>query len=154
MAVLMPLQKAVALEAACELIMKANAVSMHTPTWQKVSTLIGKDFKIETRKVEGQYYTFMGKEWKKQDASFNAIVKSFDGEVRSGKIKLSDCKEEGSQIIDGVDTTIISYRVEVTGAPAANAKVYIGKADGLPYADSSATTESRYSYKNIVAPIE
>jgi hypothetical protein len=151
---LIPLHNAAALEATCELIMKANQVSMNTPTWQKISTLTSKkDFKVEIRKVDGQYYSFINNAWRKQDASFNAIVESFDGQVRSGKIKLSDCKEEGSEIIDGVDTTVISYHVEMSGGPATNAKVYIGKADGLPYADSSVATQSRYSYKDVVVPI-
>lgn len=151
---LIPLHNAVALDANCEPIMKANEASMKTPTWQKISTLTGKDFKMEIRKIDGQYYMLMGKTWKKQPASFNATVESFDNLVHSGKIKLSNCKEEGSETIEGIDTTVISYRVEMQDGPTANAKVYIGKTDGLPYADASANTQSRYSYKGVVAPVQ
>lgn len=150
---LMPLHNALALEVACEPILKAGEANANAPTWQKVSTLTGnKDFKMEVRKINGQYYSLMGGEWKKQAAGFDEAVKGFVGQMRSGEVKLSQCKDEGSEMVDGVDTTIISYRIEMAGAPAANAKLYIGKADGLPYADSSDATQSRYSYKDVVAP--
>lgn len=152
---IMPLHNAFALDAACKPILKASDASASAPTWQKINTLTGKkDYKMEIRKIKGQYYTYSsGGDWKKQDAGFEKAVQSFTGQIRSGVIKISQCKNEGTEIVDGVNTIVISYRIEMTGAPAANAKLYIGKADGLPYAESSDATQSRYSYKNVVVPI-
>ncbi len=33
---------------------------------------------------------------------------------------------------EGIATHVISYHIEMNGAPAADAKLYIGKVDGLP----------------------
>jgi hypothetical protein len=153
--ILIPLHNALALDAGCEPIIKTSEASANAPTWQKVTTLTGnKNFKMEIRKIDGQYYSLTGGDWKKQDASFGAAVQSFVEQARNGAIKISQCKDEGSKTVNGVNTVVVSYRVEMIGAPAANATLYIGKADGLPYAEISDATQSYYSYKDVVVPIQ
>jgi len=58
----------------------------------------------------------------------------------------------GSDVVDGVAVNVISSRVEMAGAPAADAKLYIGKSDGLPYKQVGAAVTVSYKYKNISAP--
>ena len=73
-------------------------------------------------------------------------------QISSGEIKLTQCKDEGSETVEGIETRVTSYRVEIKGGPAADTKLYIGKADGLPYASTSDKTKSRYTYTGVVAP--
>jgi len=47
---------------------------------------------------------------------------------------------------------VISYHLEIKNGPSADAKLYIGKSDGLPYASNSSTTKTRFSYKGVTAP--
>jgi len=38
------------------------------------------------------------------------------------------------------------------GAPAASATLYVGKSDGLPYAQTTDTAKIRYRYRGVTAP--
>lgn len=148
-----PLPVQAALDPDCEAVIKVNEVSANAPTWEKI--VAGpNNFKIETRKINNQYYSRInGGNWLKQNAGFDAAVKNFAKETRTGKIKVTRCQNEGSETLNGVETSIISFHVEMAGAPPSKGKVYIGKADGLPYAESSDKMQTEYHYQNIVAPI-
>ncbi len=62
------------------------------------------------------------------------------------------CNEEGTEKVDGVDTLVLSYLLEMPGAPAAKAKLKIGKADGLPYAQTAEGVNTTYTYKQLPPP--
>ncbi len=144
---------AYALDSACESVLKANDASLKANTWAKVMTINGKNpTKMEIRKVDGQYYSFIAGKWNKQGPAFQAALADFVTKIKAGDVKLSNCKNEGAKLVDGVDTIAVSFTVEMKGAPAARGTVMIGKADGLPYAETADTVQSSYRYKNVVAP--
>lgn len=137
-------------DAPCESIIKACEARTNVPAWQSVME-VGST-KLEALKANGQYYMRRnGGEWKKT-VSIDDTERDFVAQMKSGQIKLSDCKNEGSEMVEGVDTNVITYQIEMPGAPAARSKLRIGKADGLPYAQSSDTMKAGYQYKNVAAP--
>lgn len=46
-------------------------------------------------------------------------------QMKSGEVKISHCKAVGSETVDGVPVTILAYRVEMKGAPAATGESYV-----------------------------
>jgi len=62
---------------------------------------------------------------------------------------------EASGRIGETETHVYSMLVEMAGAPAVATTLHIGKSDGLPYAETSAGTQTRYRYgTNLEAPSE
>ena len=114
----------------------------------------GLDAACMAMKVGGQHYTRMtgSKNWSKAALDISAEERKMAAEIKSGKIKLSKCKAEASEKIDGVAMQVLSYTVEMAGAPAASAKLYIGKSDGLPYAQTGNSVKTRFRYTGITAP--
>ncbi len=142
------------LDAACMPVIKSSETRAAAPTWESVTVVSPSNFKMEAMKVGAQFYTRMtgAKNWSK--APFNlseAELKSI-AEIKSGKIKVSQCKAGANETIDGVVMQVLTYTVEMTGAPATTAKLYVGKSDGLPYAQTSAQTKTRFRYTGITAP--
>ncbi len=146
------LHEAAAVDPACEPYLKACEARAMAPAWQSVTEVSSK-LKVEAMKAGGQFYSRMnGGDWKKLPVSVDATERKLLADIRSGSVKLTECKNEGSEAVGGVNTSVISYRLEMPGAPAATGKLNIGKADGLPYAQVSNATKSSYSYKNVSAP--
>ena len=144
---------AYAVDSTCEAVLKANEASLKVNTWAKVMVVNGKTpFKMEIRKVDGQYYSSSAGKWMKQAPLFGAAVADFVAKARTGEVKISNCKNEGAKVVEGIDTVAISFTVEMKGAPAARSTVMIGKADGLPYAETADNVQTNYRYKNVTVP--
>lgn len=142
-----------ALDPVCERILKAYEANVATKTWAKMTSLKGSnEGKSEIRKVSGEMYLLMGGQWMK-DSSMDQVTSEFVSQARrGGDVKLSNCKNAGSKVVDGVDAMVISFNVETKNAPISHNTMLIGKADGLPYAETTDTMQSSYRYKNVVAP--
>ncbi len=144
---------AYALDSACESVLKANEANLKLNTWAKMMGVNGKPrIKMEIRKIDGQFYSSSAGQWTKQAPSFGAAVADFVAKARTGEVKISNCKNEGAKVVEGVDTVAISFTVEMKGAPAARSTVMIGKADGLPYAETAENVQTNYRYKNVTVP--
>ncbi len=143
-----------ALNAACMPIVNASEARAAKATWESVTVISPNNFKMEAMKVGGQHYTRMtgSKNWQKAAVDLSNAERNMVAEIKSGKVKLSKCKVEASETIDGVAMQVVSYSVEMAGAPAASAKLYIGKSDGLPYAQTGVNMKTRFRYTGIVAP--
>lgn len=142
------------LDAACKPIISSSEARAAKAMWESVTVVSPNDFKMEAMKVGGQHYTRMtgSKNWKKSAIDLSDAERKVVADVKSGKIKISKCKSEASETVDGVAMQVVSYTVEMTGAPAASAKLYIGKSDGLPYAQTGENMKTRFRYTGIVAP--
>jgi hypothetical protein len=146
-------QTSSALDAACEPILAASEARMKMPAWHSASEVNGGNFKLEAIKADGKFYIRTGKgKWSLSPINIDETEQKMLAQIASGEIKLAQCKDEGSETVEGTATRVISYRVEIKGGPAADTKLYIGKADGLPYAATSDKAKSRYSYTGVVAP--
>lgn len=144
--------RACAFDSACEPILAAGEARSRTPAWHSL-TVINDSMKIEYMKSGTAYFMRSdGGSWKKAPSNIEQAERNFAGQVRSDKIKMTDCKNEGSQTVAGVDVEVISYTVEMAGVPPSSAKLSIGKLDRLPYALSSKTTNVVYRYRDIETP--
>lgn len=144
---------AFALDAACDPLLKASEAKLVQVTWHSVTESTG--IKLEAIKVDGQFFMQMDGKWKKLPVDImDKAEKTAITQMQEGIIKVTNCKDEGSETLDGMEMTVLSYTSEVpeSGVPAENAKLYIGKDDGLPYKNSSENTTATYHYKDVVAP--
>ncbi len=147
---LVPLQKATALDAVCESVIKACEARTNVPAWQSVTEMGAT--KLEAMKANGQYYIRRNAAAWTKTANIDNAERDLVAQMKNGQIKLSECKNEGSEMVEGVDTNVVSYVIEMPGAPPARTKLRIGKTDGLPYAQTSDVIKANYRYKNVAAP--
>lgn len=142
-----------ALDAACEPYVKAAeksaaALERHTVTQ------IDAETRIEAIKFNGAAYMKMGQAWMKAPPNVIAAENKLTAELRSGKIKLSDCKKLGRETVEGIATTVYSYQMEIPGMPKPSgeaAKAFIGD-DGLVHAQSADGAKVRFRYTGVTAP--
>lgn len=138
---------------ACIPVIKASEARAAAPAWESVTVVSPNDFKMEAVMTGGQSYRRVtGGVWTKTLIDHSQAERELLAQINSGVIKLSRCKTEGSETLDGVATNVVSYTIEMAGAPAASAKLYVGKVDGLPYAQISAQTKTHFRYRGVVAP--
>jgi hypothetical protein len=146
------LPPAFALDAACDPLLKASEAKLAQVAWHSVTESTG--IKLEAIKVDGQFFMQMDGKWKKVPMDLDKAEKIAITQMQDGGIKVTNCKDEGSETVDGMEMTVLSYTSEIpkSGLSAANAKLYIGKDDGLPYKTSSDNTTATYRYKDVIAP--
>lgn len=138
---------------ACAPVIKSSLTRAAAPAWETVTVVSPGNFKMEAIQVGGQSYTRMnGERWKKSPVNFAQSEKQVVAQINSGQIKLSKCKDGGDSAVDGIATRITHYTVEMAGAPAAAATLHVGKADGLPYAQTSDQMKTRFRYRGVSAP--
>jgi len=137
------------LEAACEPVLKANEAKLAQPAWHSITESDG--LKLEAIKVDGQYFMKVSDQWQQgpnMDHAENVAI----GMLKDGSIKLSDCQEDGSETLDGVETTVFRYNATVEDSPASRTTLYIGKVDGLPYKTDADGTVNTVRYQGIAVP--
>ncbi|HRJ53758.1 MAG TPA: hypothetical protein PLE99_13405 [Candidatus Thiothrix moscowensis] len=150
---LFALSPAFALDAACEPIVKASETKIAQPAWHSVTE--GDGIKLEAMKVDGQFFMAMDGKWQKAPMDMDTTEKITIGMMKDGTIQLSNCKEDGTETVDGVEMTVLSYHSDMKDIGSGTAKLYIGKADGLPYkllsdsADEQHTQTIRYQHITI-----
>lgn len=142
---------AFAIDSACETVLAASEARIAQPSWRSISELSGGS-RVEMIKANGQFFSQRGGKWTKFPVNIDDAERKLVAQVRSGEIKVSECKVVGSEVIDGMPVTVISSRTELKGAAPADSKLYIGKLDGLPYRQIAARVSVVYSYKGVVAP--
>ena len=142
---------AFALDAACEAILKASEARIKQPAWHSI-TEIGGGTRMEAIKSDGQFFRKTGGKWAKFPASVDDAERKLLAQIRSGEVKLTQCKVLGSDVVEGEPVTVVGSRTEMQGMPAREAKLYIGKRDGLPYRQTGENFTVVYRYKDVVAP--
>lgn len=143
---------AFALEAACEPLLSSSAAKITQPAWHAIHS------EGEAIRIADQSFMKMEGQWMKSPIDLNQVEQQVIEQMKSGAIKVTDCKEAGTETLDGKTMRIFTYTTEVpnSGIPAAKAKLYIGQEDGLPYLqtgiDDKDESKVTYSYKDIKAP--
>jgi hypothetical protein len=143
---------AFALDAVCNPIIKASTQKIAQAAWHSITE--SKNKKMEAMKVDGKFFMRIdGGKWQK-GADFDNGDKVMVGMIQSGKAKVTNCKDEGSETLDGIATTVTSYTIEIAGmpVPATNIKLYTGKDDSLPYRELGESVIKNYRYKEVLAP--
>jgi len=143
---------AAALEAACEPYLKAVEKTAAQPSRHSVSDL-GEGMRTEVIITGGQMYMQLDGQWMKGPPNFVKNEQQLNAELRSGKLKLFDCKKLGRETVGGIATTVYSYQLDLQGLPQPKepAKAYIGD-DGLIHAQSSDGAKVRTRFTGVTAP--
>ncbi len=145
----------VTLDASCTPLIQSSEAKIAQPAWHSVTQTTGMS--LEAMKVDGKFYIQMDGKWMAAPMDLDKAEKIAISQLQNGDIKVSHCKEEGTETLDGIEMQIFSYTSEIpaSGLPATTAKLYIGKTDNLPYkitdGNAQATTVT-YRYKDISAP--
>jgi hypothetical protein len=143
---------AFAADSACDPVIKASEARASMGTWQSTTT-VNQNFKMNAMKIGGQTYTQVaGEAWKKAPFDASEAERQLLAQIANGQITLSQCKVDGVATVEGIATKVISYVIKMPGADAVAAKLYVGKFDGLPYAQTSVQTSSRYRYTGLTVP--
>jgi hypothetical protein len=140
-----------ALDAACEPVVKASEARINQPAWHSIMEF-GKGERMEAIKVSGQFFHQIDGKWAKFPVNLDVAEGKILAQIRSGEVKLTDCKVVGNDIVEGVPVTLVSSRTEMTGVPPSGATLYIGKQDGLPYRQVGDGVTVVYRYKDVVVP--
>jgi hypothetical protein len=148
---LLPLPAAQAQDAACMPVLKATEALLAQSAWHSVSQL-DAETKVEAMKVGGKFYSNINNAWMAMPMDLDAVSRKTVEQMRSGAIKLSNCKAAGDDTVDGVAVSKLEYHVEMQGAPAADAVLYVGKSDNLPYRQTGSEVTVTYKYKGVTAP--
>lgn len=141
-----------AFDAACAPYVKASEKTSAQAARHQVISM-GADLRTESIIKDGQMYMQVNGKWMKGPPNFFKMEKEQYADLKSGKIKLSDCKKLGRETVDGIATTVYSLRTEIPGMPVPKdpAKIYIGD-DGLIQAQSGEGYKIRIRYTGVVAP--
>lgn len=145
---------AAGVDAACQPVIQSGEAKLGQAAWHSV--VEGYGLKLESIKVGGQFFMNMDGKWLPGPDMTHAEKVAL-GMLKDGTIKLLDCKEVGTETLDGVEMTLLEYRSESKELGSGMTKLYIGKADGLPYKSHSKTDDGQESvqtnrYKDVVAP--
>jgi hypothetical protein len=139
-----------ALDAACAPYVDAAEKSAHQPARESVVETNGGE-RMQAIVADDVLYSNLDGKWMKLKSGFWAMERALVDDMRSGRIKLSDCRSLGNERVDGVATRVFSYTMSMPGADAITTRAYIGQ-DGLIYALSSDQTRVRYRYQGVRAP--
>jgi hypothetical protein len=140
-----------ALDAACELVLNASEARIKQPAWHSIMEF-GQGKRMEAIKVNGQFFHQIDGKWAKFPINLDVVEGKLLAQIRSGEVKLTQCKVVGTDTVEGVSVTLISSRTEMTGAPPSGATLYVGKQDGLPYRQVGDSVTVVYRYQAIVEP--
>lgn len=139
---------------ACDAVIKASEAKLVQAAWHTVTEADG--LKLEAIKLNEQF--FMSTEGKWQQApDLSHAERVAIGMMKDGSIKMTECKEQGTETLDGVEVVMFSYHSDMAGMGAGTNQIYIGKLDGLPYKSLAKTDKGEMSsqttrYKDVVAP--
>lgn len=142
-------------DSACEPLIQASEAKIAQTAWHSSSETEG--LKMEAIKIDKQFFMQMNGKWQKSPMDLDKAEKVAIEQMRSDKIKVTDCKTETGETVDGKAMSVITYTTEVpnSGIPAATTTLYIGKEDHLPYKlvdKDKGNTLITYRYKDVVAP--
>jgi len=151
-ALLLAAQPVTALEPHCETYLAAVEKTAAQPARHSVSDL-GEGMRTEAIIKDGQMYMQVDGRWMQGPPGFVAMEAELNADLRSGKTRLHDCQQLGRESVDGIQTTVYSYRLDLPGLPASAepAKAYIGD-DGLIHAQASDGAKVRTRFVGVTAP--
>jgi hypothetical protein len=142
---------AYALDPACESILAASEARIKQKSWHSVTILRGEQ-KIESMKVRGKFYGNRDGKWVTQTVNLDEQEQAVLEKMRSTEVLVSECVMKAEEVLDGINTIVMRMHLQVVKGPGLDVQINIGKDDGLPYAQFSNNTETRYHYKKLVPP--
>lgn len=148
---------ALALDAACTPLIEASEAKVAKSAWHAISQI--DDFKTEVIKADGRFFMFMNDQWIVAPMNMDEVERQTVASMQSGEIKVTGCQSAGIEMVDGIETRVLVYTVELPGSgiPAAQTRINLGVADKLPYKQGSAAGETRqsttYRYTGVKPPI-
>lgn len=137
------------LEPTCETYLRAAEKSAAKQARHSITETDG--LRMEVIVVDGRSYTRVGGPWKAQNMNLLAAERKLTAQIRAGKYPLTGCRKVGSEIVDGIPTTVYAYTLKISGLSSGETRASIG-ADGLVYAQRTHDAHTRHRYHGVVAP--
>lgn len=136
-------------DAACKPVIDADKARAAAPAWHAKKTMDGMNMEIIRVGTE-VYANMAGTGWKKMPAPMAKTI--VDAGNQADQYVVTDCRELGNETVDGVPTTVWSFRTKVEDSPPVESKVWIGTRDGLPYREEGEKHAGTTVYDGITAP--
>lgn len=137
-------------DSTCQPLIKSSEARIAAPAWEQTSVVTPGGFTMKLAHVNGKSYRkASGGNWEKTPIDFVEAERQMIAQINNGTVLLSNCSMAAGKTIDGVATKALRYTIKMQGADAVQSTLYIGEADGLPYAGESDHVKVSYNYKNI-----
>lgn len=138
-----------ALAPACEPIVAAMEKTAMQPRRHTVVEV--PTGRIEMIHLDGATYAAIDGKWQKMAGDGLQPERVLATAVRKGEIPMQGCSKVGSEVVEGVATTVYRYSLKGHDGAFAEARAYLSK-DGLIHAQSSADTRLRSRFTGVSAP--
>jgi hypothetical protein len=142
-----------AFDSACQPLVTASEAKIAQAAWH-ASHPGG-----EAMRIADKSYMKMDGQWMESPLDLNEVERRVVSSMLNDELKVTDCKEAEGETVNDKAMRVFIYTTELpaSGLPAATAKLYIGKEDGLPYLqtdlDAKESSTVTYYYENLKAPL-
>ena len=136
-------------DAGCKPVIDADQARAAAPAWHAKKTM--GDMKMEIIRLGNDVYANMGGTgWKQMPPPMAASIVNAGNQA--DQLKVSDCKKLDDETVDGIPTTLWSFKTTVKDTPPIAGKVWIGQRDGLPYREEGEKHAGTTTYEGVTAP--
>ena len=149
---------AVAMDPSCKPIADAELAQRSKPAYRIafVSTVSGKTTRHESiLTADKMFFHTEGSAWTKSPFSMQRANQ--DALKELSRNPPFDCKQTGSETINGVQTSVYQYQNKISKTLTAQHKLWIG-ADGLPHKRLDSFTDSQveatFNYSDVSPPVQ
>lgn len=142
----------------CNTINQAEAARYASPAYRLlgISDNNGQKVRIEILFIQDkQYIRNPTGDWQAFDSPL--AKRSAAGKELSTSLPLTGCKQTGTEMVNGVQTTVYEFQRKMGGKVISQHRIWIG-ADGLTYKTVEGSSENTnaerfFEYKDIKAPL-
>lgn len=136
-------------DSACKPVIDADKARAAAPAWHAKKTMGNVSMEI-IRLGNDVYANMGGTGWKQMPPPMAASIVNAGNQA--DQFTVSDCHKLGDEAVDGVPTSVWSFKTAIKDKPPIAGKVWIGKQDGLPYREEGEKHAGTTSYTGVVAP--
>ncbi|MCC2657137.1 MAG: hypothetical protein K0Q76_2245 [Panacagrimonas sp.] len=134
---------------ACKPVIDADKARAAAPAWHAKKTMGGMSMEI-IRLGNDVYADMGGTGWKQMPPPMAANIVNAGNQA--DQFTVSDCRKLGDETINGVATTLWSFKTKVKDLAPITGKVWIGQRDGLPYREEGEKHAGTTTYQGVAAP--
>jgi len=145
----MPVTRVAGSDSACKPVIDADKARAAATAWHAKKTMDGMSMEI-IRAGNAVYANMAGTGWKQMPAPMaKSIVEAGN---QADQYIVTDCRKLGEETVNGVPTTVWSFKTQVKDGAPVESRVWIGARDGLPYREQGEKHAGTTTYEDVAAP--
>ncbi|HKY21319.1 MAG TPA: hypothetical protein VJM31_08875 [Vicinamibacterales bacterium] len=136
-------------DAACKPVIDADKARAAAPAWHTKKSMNGVH--MEIKRLGSDVYTKIDSAgWKKMSPEMAANI--VDGGQQADNFKVTHCRKLRDETVNGVATTVWTFKSKAKDGPSVEGNVWIGQGDGLPYREEGETFYGTTTYEGVSVP--